>query len=259
MNPSEFIAEFRAEAAEKLDILMAQLLKLERDHADLQPIRDMFLAAHTVKGGASMLRLAEVEYVAHALEDILGDLRDGHRTMDSATADLLFQTLDNLRSLIESATPGGSDEPGPRSLALAAQLRSIAPTTVTPPVSASPRKRALLVEDSPTVRLLHGLLLADARFDVEAAADGHTALALAAAEPFDLVVSGMQTRGLRGHELATALRASAANRDVPMILTTSDDDELLRRRVGDLGVQALVRKASPTDTRLVEIARSLAG
>jgi chemotaxis protein histidine kinase CheA len=258
VNPSEFIGEFRAEAAEKLDVLSAQLLKLERNHADLQPIRDMFLAAHTVKGGASMLRLGEVEYVAHALEDILGHLRDGHRTMDSGTADLLFQTLDHLRLLIETATPGSSDEPGARSVALAAQLRSIAPTRLTATASTGSRKRALLVEDSPTVRLLHGLLLADAGFDVEAAADGHAALALAATEPFDLVVSGIQTRGLRGYELATALRASAATRDMPMILTTSDDDELLRRRVADLGVQALVRKASPTDTRLVEIARSLA-
>src|ERR671934_1258592 len=121
MNPSEFLAEFKAEALEKLDLIAAQLLRLERATGDLQPVREMFLAAHTIKGGAAMLRLADIEALAHALEDLLGSLRDQRRTLDAETADLLFQSLDHLRRLIETAAPDQADagQPDPAAEALA--------------------------------------------------------------------------------------------------------------------------------------------
>src|SRR6185295_19048140 len=71
MNPMDFLDEFQAEANEKLDTIATQLLRLERDASNTQPVREMFLAAHTVKGGAAMLRLTAVETLAHGLEDLL--------------------------------------------------------------------------------------------------------------------------------------------------------------------------------------------
>src|SRR4026209_2800474 len=100
MNPMDFLDEFQAEAIEKLDIINTQLLRLERDGSDPQPVREMFLAAHTVKGGAAMLRLTSVEVLAHALEDLLSTFRDDERALDAETADLLFQTIDQLRAFI---------------------------------------------------------------------------------------------------------------------------------------------------------------
>src|SRR5688572_28916801 len=104
MNPLDFLAEFQAEAVEKLDIIASQLLRLERDASNPQPVREMFLAGHTVKGGAAMLRLTDVEYLAHALEDLLSGFRDEQRTLDAATADLLFKAIDQLRSLVAAAS-----------------------------------------------------------------------------------------------------------------------------------------------------------
>jgi len=40
-----------------------QLLRLERDPGDTQPVRAMFLAAHSIKGGAAMLGLVELREV----------------------------------------------------------------------------------------------------------------------------------------------------------------------------------------------------
>ncbi len=71
MDITEFLYEFQLEAAEKLDLIASQLLQLERDSTNLQPVREMFLAAHTIKGGAPMLRLSGVQALAHALEDLL--------------------------------------------------------------------------------------------------------------------------------------------------------------------------------------------
>ena len=81
MNPADFLAEFCEDAAEKLDLIANRLLRLERDSSSLQAVREMFLAAHTIKGGAAMLRLTDVEALAHALEDLLSSFRDGQRTV----------------------------------------------------------------------------------------------------------------------------------------------------------------------------------
>ena len=105
MNPTEFIAEFREEAGEKLDAIASQLLRLEREPSNTQAVREMFLAAHTIKGGASMLRLTHIQELAHGLEDVLAGFRDHGRTLDRLTADRLFQTIDRLRALVQSASP----------------------------------------------------------------------------------------------------------------------------------------------------------
>src|SRR5437763_16392152 len=102
MDLSAFLDEFRAEASDYLRALDAQLLALEREPAAAEPIREMFIAAHTIKGGASMLGLAGVRELAHAgvrelahaLEDVLAQLRDQLRPLDAPTADLLFRAID---------------------------------------------------------------------------------------------------------------------------------------------------------------------
>src|SRR5437868_6079729 len=124
MNPMDFLVEFQAEAGEKLDLIANQLLRLERDATDPQPVREMFLAAHTIKGGAAMLRLSDVEALAHALEDLLTALREQQRTLDGATADVLFQAIDQVRELIGSASSNAvGAEVDARIAAFAEQLR----------------------------------------------------------------------------------------------------------------------------------------
>ena len=61
MDLTEFLGEFQLEAGEKLDIMASQLLRLERDVTNPMPVRELFLAAHTIKGGAAMLRLTDVQ------------------------------------------------------------------------------------------------------------------------------------------------------------------------------------------------------
>src|SRR6266851_1608439 len=121
MNLSEFLGEFQLEAGEKLDIIASQLLRLERDSGNPQPLREMFLAAHTIKGGAAMLRLTDVEALAHAIEDLLSTFRDQQRTLDAPTADLMFQAIDHLRSLIATASSDAvAAEPDARVVSFAA-------------------------------------------------------------------------------------------------------------------------------------------
>ncbi|HEY3060227.1 MAG TPA: response regulator [Chloroflexota bacterium] len=252
MNPIDFLDEFQAEAAEKLDIIAAQLLRLERDATNPQPVREMFLAAHTIKGGAAMLRLTAVETLAHALEDLLSVFRDQERMLDGGTADLLFQTIDQLRALIAAADPEAVGAEVDAAIeTFAARLRSGATEAPAAPASTAPlAPRALVVDDSATVRELHALVLESAGFEVVQVDNGDAALARARAEAFAVVVAGIELRGLRGFELVRALRTLPGYAEVPLILMSADADAERERRSLEAGASALLRKTSLDDEQL---------
>jgi two-component system chemotaxis response regulator CheY len=191
-----------------------------------------------------MLRLTAVEVLAHALEDLLSGFRDQERALDAETADLLFQTIDQLRTFVNAASAeavGADLDPGTE--AFVAKLRSSAsqPVAPTAPLGGG---RALLVDDSATVRELHAFLLREAGFEVEAVDHGDLALARAHQETFAVVVSGVQLRGISGLELATALRLLSAYADVPIILMSADADSELAREATAAGATTLMRKAA---------------
>ncbi len=178
MDPRAFLDEFRTEASEHLQALDARLLDLERDPSNPLAVREMFLSAHTLKGGAAMLGLAIVRDLSHALEDMLASLRDQRRTFDSDTADLLFRVVDALRERAGRATPDApaSDPAAAQVIALVRAWSAVLPAPAEPEAPLPPgpaAPRVLLVEHSATVRGLESLLLEDAGFEVEALANGH--------------------------------------------------------------------------------------
>jgi chemotaxis protein histidine kinase CheA len=275
MDPFDFLDDFRAEASEHLRALDDQLLKLERDPSDPQPIREMFLSAHTIKGGAAMLSLDDVRELAHAMEDVLACLRDERRALDRPTADTLFRAVDMLRELAANIVPGQQRPDAARDDLIAAlHDRASArgePTSAPQQDTATPARagsspaaleasarRVLLVEDSATVRMLETMLLNDAGFQVDAVADGNEAFALARANEYALVVTAVETRSLRGLDLAEALRATPDCGDVPIILMSSDDNPEHRQRAAAAGVQAYIRKGSFGEQRLVAAAQEVA-
>jgi chemotaxis protein histidine kinase CheA len=221
IDPSAFIAEFRTEAAEHLNTLDEQLLRFERDPTEARPVRSMFLAAHSIKGAAAMLGFGELLELAHALEDVLGVLRDEGRPLERGTADVMFRTVDRLRALLPEVE--GTPHPSTReTLAIVAELAAC----TAPPIARAPiadgEPRVLLVEDSPSVRQVETFLLQDAGFVVDAAEAGNEALERAHRVQYVLVIAGVETRELRGPDLVTALRAGASGPPVPVLLTMTD-------------------------------------
>jgi chemotaxis protein histidine kinase CheA len=254
VNIAEFLDEFRLEACEKLDLIASQLLRFEREPSNPQPVREMFLAAHTIKGGAAMLRLTDVEALSHAVEDLLSSFRDRQRTLDAPTADLLFKSFDHLRGLIAAASADSvGTEPSAWVVDFASQLRG-EPSTAVAPAVVEGRRRALVVDDSPTVRELHRMLLEDCSFQVEECDNGQLALTRARAESFDLVVAGVQNAGLDGFELISALRADP-RRGTKFVLVSADEGAELSRRAAECGADALVRKGSLRDESLTAVIR----
>jgi DNA-binding response OmpR family regulator len=86
-------------------------------------------------------------------------------------------------------------------------------------------RRALLVEDEPTIRELVALHLGLEGLSVVEAATGDAAIRLATAEPFDLVVLDLMLPNVDGLAVCRAIRRDARNGDVPILMLTARREE----------------------------------
>lgn len=109
MELDSYIDLYLAETQENLRLLNQCLLGLESGGAGAE-LDEAFRAAHTIKGTAAMMGFPEVAEVAHALEDLLDQLRTGDRTIDSVLIDELFAAVDLLERTNESVATGGTPE-----------------------------------------------------------------------------------------------------------------------------------------------------
>jgi two-component system chemotaxis sensor kinase CheA len=102
LDVTEFKGLFLDEAQGHLRSLNASLLALEQSPGDVGQVDAMFRAAHSLKGSAAMMGYTTLAELAHGIEDVLHDLRDGQRPLVSSLADLLFFAVDQLQSLLEA-------------------------------------------------------------------------------------------------------------------------------------------------------------
>src|SRR5215204_866993 len=87
-------------------------------------------------------------------------------------------------------------------------------------------RRALIVEDEPSIREIVRLHLSLAAFDTEEVADGHAALDRLRTDRFDLVVLDVMLPGVDGVSLCRALRAGGPNQRAAVLMLTARDTEL---------------------------------
>lgn len=118
-----------------------------------------------------------------------------------------------------------------------------------------PGVRVLIVEDSPLVRKMYGLVFSKREHDLTTAEDGRKALeALAASpHPFDLILLDLRMPDMDGVEFIREVRRGGRFRDIPIVLTTVEPDssDLLREALS-LGVAAVVKKPwKPQELRAV--------
>jgi chemotaxis protein histidine kinase CheA/ActR/RegA family two-component response regulator len=98
------IEPFLEEAAERIEGLAQKLLRLETAPGDVELVREIFRDLHTLKGSSAFVGLRRMNLVAHAAEDLVGQLRDGARVADRAVVDALLGALDGLRALLRAAS-----------------------------------------------------------------------------------------------------------------------------------------------------------
>jgi two-component system chemotaxis sensor kinase CheA len=132
----DMIELFFDEAAERLEALAGKLVDVERRPSDVELLRDVFRDLHTVKGSSAMVGLAPVNHLAHAAEDLVGQIRDAGRAVDGAVVDALLAALDGLRAMLDQARARApiSFDPAP----VIARLRNPGAAPPAAPAGAAP-------------------------------------------------------------------------------------------------------------------------
>ncbi|HEX9530744.1 MAG TPA: response regulator, partial [Acidimicrobiales bacterium] len=136
------------------------LLELEERGAGDELIAALFRDAHTLKGSAAVVGLLGFSSVAHAMESLLDDLRQGRRPPEPDLVDALLVAVDGLRRLLPTFLGGG--EAAAETDALARQLAQLPPPPPPePPASSGPADPASIgvtVSAAPVIRVPVGRL-----------------------------------------------------------------------------------------------------
>ncbi|RKY63507.1 MAG: chemotaxis protein CheA [Candidatus Latescibacterota bacterium] len=106
----EIVSEFVAETRELLEQLDEDLVQLEAEKENPELIQETFRILHTVKGTSGFLNFDRMRLLAHRLEDLLGQLRDGKRKVDEEVMDVLLAGSDRLKELLEKIKEEKTDE-----------------------------------------------------------------------------------------------------------------------------------------------------
>jgi two-component system, chemotaxis family, sensor kinase CheA len=118
-DPKDIVAAllvtFAAEAVQHLQAMNRHLLDLEAGSEPADCRAELFRAAHSLKGAARAVNLADVERSAHELEDVFAALCQDEVRPDQPTLDYAYSTLDRLTALVAAAAPADSpaDTPEP--------------------------------------------------------------------------------------------------------------------------------------------------
>lgn len=97
---------FLAESEEHLREMEEAVIALENSPEDQETLQTIFRVVHTIKGNASCLGFQDMTSFAHALEDLLDQLRKQQIPVIESLITLLLESVDALREIIPDAASG---------------------------------------------------------------------------------------------------------------------------------------------------------
>jgi two-component system chemotaxis sensor kinase CheA len=106
---NEVVREFLIETQENLAQLDLDLVTLEKEPNETETLARVFRTLHTVKGTAGFLGLDKLQAVAHAAENLLGQLREGRLLFCPGIATALLSVVDAVRQMLEAVEATESD------------------------------------------------------------------------------------------------------------------------------------------------------
>lgn len=96
----EVLAYFIPEAQEYLELLEANVLRLDKDPHNKELINQLFRSAHTLKGSAYTVGFRSIGDLIHHVEDFMGSVRDGNLRVLPGHTDLILRAIDVVRVLM---------------------------------------------------------------------------------------------------------------------------------------------------------------
>ncbi|QOP45202.1 hybrid sensor histidine kinase/response regulator [Sulfurimonas paralvinellae] len=139
----EILQDFLVESFELVEKLDEDLVELESNPEDLELLNGIFRVAHTVKGASSFLNFDVLTHLTHHMEDVLNRARHGELTITPDVMDVILESIDLMKALLETIRDTSSDA-GIDVSACVAKLDKITggtgevetPTVTTPPEEA---------------------------------------------------------------------------------------------------------------------------
>jgi chemosensory pili system protein ChpA (sensor histidine kinase/response regulator) len=96
----EVLSYFIPEAQEYVELLEANLLRLDKAPHNKELINQLFGSAHTLKGSAYTVGFQSIGDLVHHIEDFMGAVRDGNLSVLPGHTDLILRAIDVIRVLL---------------------------------------------------------------------------------------------------------------------------------------------------------------
>jgi len=105
----EILEDFVLESLESLSSIELELMNLEQDPGDLDTINAIFRPFHTIKGVSGFVNLKRINQLAHSAENLLDKAREKRIRIDEKIIDVILDTVDILKKMIEDVQEGLSN------------------------------------------------------------------------------------------------------------------------------------------------------
>jgi len=99
----EFIFQFMEEANAHLAAVETILIDHEEMREDAESINTIFRAVHSIKGTAGFFGLSKIVALAHAMENVFGEIRKGKKKLEDHSVDIFLLANDQLKTMVNDA------------------------------------------------------------------------------------------------------------------------------------------------------------
>lgn len=246
------IKEFLIEANDLLEEAENEILNAERGQST-KYFDAVFRAFHSIKGGAGMLGLNELQTHMHKVESQWGLLKE-NRFLTKFEIDYFLASIDSGRKLLSGQAVNfdytAFDKYKDSSLAAGQTIKSAeakVPTIRTGPSNTVPSKqkaksRIFVIDDEKDIiTILKDMFDEDDQFEVSYFLDGKSAIAEAKTKPPEVILTDFRMPEMSGLEVLQAAKKTCP--DVPVILLTAFlTKELLVESLSDGGFFGALEK-----------------
>ncbi|MFB6122824.1 MAG: ATP-binding protein [Haloferacaceae archaeon] len=112
----DYLQAFIRESEEQLTDLNNSLLALESEPDDREAMGNIFRTAHTLKGNFGAMGFDTISDLAHAIEDLLDEIRSGNVEVTPEIMDLVFAGVDQIEVALDEIEAEGEASVDPSDL-----------------------------------------------------------------------------------------------------------------------------------------------
>jgi len=103
----DYLEAFVREGEEHVTSLNNALLELESDPGNEEAMDEIFRTAHTLKGNFGAMGFEDASDLAHAVEDLLDEMRQGNLAVTGDRMDVVFAGIDDIEACLDDIEADG--------------------------------------------------------------------------------------------------------------------------------------------------------